>query len=287
VTVSAALPRIERLIEELAAMRRGVVLAMGKGGVGKTTIAATIAVELARRGLHVHLTTTDPAAHVADAVGAPPVGLTVSRIDPAAETRAYRDEVLSAVGPELDEKGRGLLEEDLRSPCTEEVAVFRAFARAVGAGEDGIVVLDTAPTGHTILLLDAAESYHREVLRQGSRMPESVRQLLPRLRDPAFTRVLIVTLPEATPVHEARALQDDLARAGIAPFAWVVNQSLAPVPVRDAVLAARRAAERPYLDEVASIAPIVAVVPWVPEPPRGAEALTALAGGFRATPTDT
>ena len=158
--------------------------------------------ELARRGLRVHLSTTDPAAHVADAVGAAVAGLTVSRIDPAAETRAYSDEVMRSVGPQLDEKGRALLAEDLRSPCTEEVAVFRAFARTVAEGEDGVVVLDTAPTGHTILLLDAAESYHREVLRQGSRMPESVKQLLPRLRDPDFTRVLLVTLPEATPVHD-------------------------------------------------------------------------------------
>ncbi len=273
---AGAEPALLPLVDALAATPRGVILAMGKGGVGKTTVAAAIAVELARRGLRVHLTTTDPAAHVADAIGVPPPGLTVSRIDPAAETRAYTDEVLSSVGPALDDKGRALLEEDLRSPCTEEVAVFRAFARTVAAGEDGVVVLDTAPTGHTILLLDAAESYHREVLRQGSRMPESVRELLPRLRDPGFTRVLLVALPEATPVHEARALQDDLARAGITPFAWVVNQSLTPVATRDPVLAARRAAERPYLDEVASIAATRAVVPWAAEPPRGAEALSRL-----------
>jgi arsenite-transporting ATPase len=201
----------------------------------------------------------------------------VSRIDPAAETQAYTAEVLSTVGVQLDAKGRALLEEDLRSPCTEEVAVFRAFARAVAKGEDGIVILDTAPTGHTILLLDAAESYHREVLRQGSRMPESVRQLLPRLRDPAFTRVLLVTLPEATPVHEARALQQDLLRAGIAPFAWVINQSLSPVATRDPILLARRAAEAPYVAEVKELAKRVALVAWAPEPPAGESALARLA----------
>ncbi len=296
----APMPGLSQLVDALApcprtstaprsgagegATPRGVVLAMGKGGVGKTTVAAAIAVALARRGLRVRLSTTDPAAHVADAVGTPPPGLTVSRIDPAAETREYTAEVLASVGPQLDEKGRALLEEDLRSPCTEEVAVFRAFARTVAEGNDGIVVLDTAPTGHTILLLDAAESYHREVLRQGSRMPEPVRQLLPRLRDPAFARVLIVTLPEATPVHEGRALEADLARAGITPFAWVVNQSLTPVATRDPVLAARRAAERRYLDEVESVARTVAVVPWVPEPPRGAEALSRLAGASAQEP---
>lgn len=272
------LPSLGTLIDELAANPRGVILTMGKGGVGKTTIAAAIAVELARRGLQVRLSTTDPAAHVTDTVGSPPPGLTVSRIDPAAETRAYQEEVLATVGAQLDEKGRALLEEDLRSPCTEEVAVFRAFARTVSEGANALVVLDTAPTGHTILLLDAAESYHREVLRQGSRMPDSVRGLLPRLRDPAFTRVLLVTLPEATPVHEAQALQGDLARADIAPFAWVVNQSLAPVATRDPVLTARRKAEQPFLDEVRSLSRRWAVVPWVAEPPRGAERLASLSG---------
>lgn len=266
-------PSLGALVDALAASPRGVVLTMGKGGVGKTTLAAAIAVELARRGIPVRLSTTDPAAHVDAAVGDPPPGLTVSRIDPAAETAAYREEVLATVGAQLDARGRALLEEDLRSPCTEEVAVFRAFARTVAEGADGLVVLDTAPTGHTILLLDAAESYHREVLRQGSRMPESVRGLLPRLRDAAFTRVLLVTLPEATPVHEARALQRDLARAGITPFAWIVNQSLATVPTSDPVLAARSRAERPYLEEVRSIAPRLALVPWAAEPPQGARRL--------------
>jgi arsenite-transporting ATPase len=268
------------LVDELAESRCGVVLTMGKGGVGKTTIAAAIAVELARRGLRVRLSTTDPASHVSDAVEAPPSGLTVSRIDPAAETRAYTAEVLSTLGSQLDDKGRALLEEDLRSPCTEEVAVFRAFARTVAEGSEGVVVLDTAPTGHTILLLDAAESYHREVLRQGSRMPESVRQLLPRLGDPKYTRVLLVTLPEATPVHEARFLQEDLGRAGITPFAWVVNQSLQPLTTHDPVLAARRAAEAPYLDEVRTLTERMAVVGWAPEVPRGANGLARLTHRF-------
>jgi len=267
-------------LDALAASPRGVILTMGKGGVGKTTVAAALAVELARRGLRVHLSTTDPAAHIADAIGTPPPGLTVSRIDPAAETSSYTAEVLGSVGAQLDAKGRALLEEDLRSPCTVEVAVFRAFARTVALGQDELVVLDTAPTGHTILLLDAAESYHREVLRQGSKMPESVRQLLPRLRDPAFARVLLVTLPEATPVHEARALQADLARAGIEPFAWVVNQSLTPVQTRDPVLAARRREERPYIEEVRAHSSRVAVLPWMPEPPRGTNRLVSLLGGM-------
>jgi arsenite/tail-anchored protein-transporting ATPase len=273
-------PPLASLVDDLARPGRGVILAMGKGGVGKTTVAAALAVELAFRGHRVHLTTTDPAAHVGEAVGAGTPGLRVSRIDPAAETARYSEQVLAAAGAGLDGPGRALLEEDLRSPCTEEIAVFRAFAEAVAEGEDGFVVLDTAPTGHTVLLLDAALAYRREVSRQASNLPEAVRQLLPRLRDPEYARVLIVTLPEATPVHEAARLQEDLARAGVRPFAWVVNQSLAPLRVSDPGLAARRRLEGAYLEEVVhGLAPRVALVPWLAEAPAGAAKLQeALAG---------
>jgi arsenite-transporting ATPase len=265
------------LIDELEAKGRGVVMTMGKGGVGKTTIASAIAIELARRGHRVHLSTTDPAAHVAATVGGAVASLTVSRIDPAVETRRYSDAVLAKSAPALDAQGMALLEEDLRSPCTEEIAVFSAFAQTVAEGERGFVVLDTAPTGHTILLLDAAEAYHREVTRTLSDIPESVRELLPRLRDPKFTRVLLVTLPEATPVHEAKRLQEDLGRAGIEPFAWVVNQCFTGGTYCDPVLIERSEREGPYLEEVrGQLAKRMAVVRWEPFEPVGAAKLQRL-----------
>ena len=245
---------LDQLIDDLARQNHGVVMTMGKGGVGKTTIAATIAVELARRGHKVHLSTTDPAAHVAAAVNDEhadlPAGLEIGRIDPAVEVERYRADVLATTGANLDEAGLALLEEDLSSPCTEEIAVFQAFARTVDGAQDRIVVLDTAPTGHTILLLDAAESYHREVSRLTTGVPDAVANLLPRLRDPAFTRVILCALAEATPVHEAAELQRDLGRAGIGAYAWVINQSLAPLTVTDPVLRARRDQERRYIAEV-------------------------------------
>lgn len=170
-----------------------------------------------------------------------------------------------------------MLEEDLRSPCTAEIAVFRAFAREVDRGVDGFVVLDTAPTGHTILLLDAAEAYHREVLRTRREMPEAVTKLLPRLRDPDFTRVLLVTLPEATPVHEAERLQIDLARAGIHPWAWVVEQSLLASGTKDPLLSLRGAYEIPFIRKVAdSLAPRCAIVPWFGVVPVGQTGLAQL-----------
>jgi arsenite-transporting ATPase len=273
----AALESLTDLVDDLARAGRGVIMTMGKGGVGKTTIAAAIATELARRGFKVRLSTTDPAAHVAAAAGQIQ-GLHVSRIDPQAETRAYVEQVMATAGKDLDASGRALLEEDLRSPCTEEIAVFRAFARAVDGGKNGFVVLDTAPTGHTILLLDAALAYHREVTRQTSGMPPEVEQLLPRLRDPRLTRVLLVTLPEATPVHEAAKLQEDLNRAGIRPFAWVINQSLTPLAVTDPVLRSRQAHEAMYIREVIDRhADRTVLVPWQRQAPVGADRLRELA----------
>jgi len=269
--ISTPLPAgLGQLIDQLAKAGHGVVMTMGKGGVGKTTVAAAIAVALARRGHPVQLSTTDPAAHIAAAVAGEIPGLSLSRIDPAAEVAAYTAEVLAKAGAGLDPSALALLEEDLRSPCTEEIAVFRAFAREVDRGEHGFVVLDTAPTGHTILLLDAAEAYHREVLRTRGEMPAAVSQLLPRLRDADFTRVLIVTLAEATPVHEAERLQGDLARAGITPWAWIIDQSLLASGTRDPRLSLRGAYEIPFIRRVAdTLAARCALVPWLAVAPVG------------------
>ncbi len=272
------MPQLADLIDDLVAPGHGVILAMGKGGVGKTTVAAAIAVAIARRGYDVHLSTTDPAAHLSDTLDDQQLPkLSVNRIDPEAETAKYSAEVLSRAGGNLDEQGKALLEEDLRSPCTEEIAVFRAFADAVAAGTDGFVVLDTAPTGHTVLLLDSALAYHREVTRQSSEMPEAVANLLPRLRDSAFTRVLIVTLPEATPVHEAASLQRDLRRAEIEPMAWVINQVLSPLSLTDPLMRERQSHERRYLREVQTDhADRVVVIPLQIEPPTGLQGLSRL-----------
>lgn len=260
-------------------------MTMGKGGVGKTTVAAAVAVALAQRGHSVVLSTTDPAAHLATTLDGALPGLTVERIDPQQEVQTYTAEVMAKAGPQLDAAGRALLEEDLRSPCTEEIAVFRAFARTVDAGQHGFVVLDTAPTGHTILLLDAAQAYHREVMRTEGDMPEAVKQLLPRLRDPAYTRVLIVTLPEATPVHEAERLSEDLARAGIRPHAWVINQSLLASGTNHPVLYQRGTYEIPFIRHVAddSTHP-TALIPWLAQAPVGVAGLAHLVAAETQSP---
>jgi arsenite/tail-anchored protein-transporting ATPase len=279
-TEETELAGLDDLVRQLAAQGHGVVMMMGKGGVGKTTLAAAVAVALAHQGYPVHLSTTDPAAHVSSTIGRHlPTGLTLSRIDPAVEIARYQQEVLTAAG-DLDEEGRALLEEDLRSPCTEEIAVFRAFARIVEQAEGSFVILDTAPTGHTLLLLDATQSYHREVARSVGDVPDSIRVLLPRLRDPHYTKILIVTLAEATPIHEAARLQADLRRAGIEPFGWVVNASLAQSGTRHPLLVARTRLELPYIQRVRQhLASQVWFVPWYREAPTGEKALVAMAAG--------
>ncbi len=278
--IDTDLPSLAGIVDEIADAGHGLVMVMGKGGVGKTTVAASIAVELASRGLPVHLTTTDPAAHLVEALAGEVPSLTVSRIDPAVETEAYRRKVLTQAGRNLDAAALALLEEDLRSPCTEEVAVFHAFSRLVFGARREIVVMDTAPTGHTLLLLDATGAYHREVLRTATGVPGTVHTPLMRLRDPAYTRILIVTLAETTPVTEAAQLQADLRRAEIEPYAWVVNASLAAAGPSDPVLVERAAAELEQIEKVRStLAARVAIVPWLPEEPRGSGPLRRLIQG--------
>ncbi len=243
-------------------MKSGIIMTMGKGGVGKTTLASEIAVELANRGFNVHLTTSDPASHIDMSLAGKYKNLQVSRIDPKVETELYQNEVMRQAGAQLDKEGKRLLEEDLRSPCTEEVAVFRAFARVVDEAQNSIVVIDTAPTGHTLLLLDATQAYHRDAARNQSNVSDDVKNLLPRIRDSKYTKIMIVTLPEATPVQEASDLHKDLERAGITPYAWIVNRSLLPLSIRNSILVSRRTQEAEHIKKVKTIAARTAIVPW-------------------------
>lgn len=271
---------LSRLADELAALGHGLIMVMGKGGVGKTTIAAALAVGLVQRGHSVHLTTTDPAAHVAETLNGSLPNLKVGRIDPKAETQAYIAKIMATRGKALDEQGQALLLEDLQSPCTEEVAVFHAFSRVVNEARSAFVVLDTAPTGHSLLLMDATGAYHRQMMQQyeGSNNAAHIITPLMRLQDASMTHVILVTLPEVTPVSQAAALQDDLRRAKIEPWAWVINKSVAATGTTDPLLRARLAGEHRQTARIAGgLARRTFVLPWLAEPPVGVAALGALA----------
>ncbi|WP_138996598.1 arsenical pump-driving ATPase [Rhodococcus zopfii] len=266
---------LSALVDELAADDHGLIMCMGKGGVGKTTIAAAVAVALAERGHQVHLTTTDPAAHLTDTLAGSLDNLTVSRIDPAEATAAYRDRVLTSKGGALDEQGRANLAEDLKSPCTEEVAVFQAFSRVIHESRRHFVVVDTAPTGHTLLLLDATGSYHREIARQMGENTNFTTPLM-RLQNPDETKILLVTLAETTPRLEAEGLEADLERAGIHPWAWVVNNSIAAGHPTSPLLQRRADAEIAEIDAITSTHNRHAIVPMLPTEPVGVSALSSL-----------
>jgi len=276
-TVAIQAPSLSTLVDTIAEDGHGLVMLMGKGGVGKTTLAAAVAVNLAKRGLPVHLTTSDPVAHLSETLSGALDNLTVSRIDPHAETERYRQHVLETKGANLDSQGKALLEEDLRSPCTEEIAVFQAFSRIIREAGKKFVVMDTAPTGHTLLLLDATGAYHREVSRQMA--GSEVHYLTPmmQLQDPKQTKVLLVTLAETTPVLEAANLQADLRRAGIEPWAWVINNSIAATEVHSPLLRQRAANELEEIEAVATVhAKRYAVVPLLKEEPIGVKRLLEL-----------
>ena len=277
---SDELQGLDALADELAAAGHGLIMVMGKGGVGKTTVAAALALGLIQRGRTVHLSTTDPAAHLAGTLDGNVPGLSLSRIDPKVETQRYIDKIMAARSPRLDAAEQALLLEDLQSPCTEEVAVFHAFSRIVSEGRSAFVVLDTAPTGHSMLLMDATGAYHRQMTRefQGHGAARVVTPLM-RLQDAAYTKIILVTLPEVTPVSQAAALQDDLRRAGIEPYAWVLNKSVLAAGTHDPLLAARLAGERKQMERMAAgLAKRLFTLPWLTVPPIGLAELSKLVG---------
>ena len=273
-------PNLASLVDDIAKDGHGLVMLMGKGGVGKTTLAAAVAVELATRGHEVHLTTSDPAAHLMDTLHGTLAHLTVSRIDPREVTQAYRAQVLATKGAKLDAAGRAVLEEDLRSPCTEEIAVFQAFSRVIREAGKKFVVMDTAPTGHTLLLLDATGAYHRDIARQMGANAHFTTPMM-QLQDPKQTKVLIVTLAETTPVLEAANLQADLRRAGIEPWAWVINNSVAAARVSSPLLLQRAKNELREIEAVTTHhASRFALVPLLKDEPIGVKRLTHLAANL-------
>jgi len=277
-------PALGTLVDGIETPGKGLVMFMGKGGVGKTTMAAAVATELAARGHEVLLTTTDPAAHITETLSGDQPNLTVSRIDPAAETAKYHAHIMATKGKDLDDQARAMLEEDLRSPCTEEIAVFQAFSKIIRESARHFVIMDTAPTGHTLLLLDATGSYHKDIMRhQGEASQAKLITPMMRLQDRDQTKIMIVTLPETTPVLEAAHLQEDLKRAGINPWGWIVNSSLAAATTTQPILQKRARAEQAQISKVSDeLSTRYAVVPMQAEEPVGAGRLQALCDVSRA-----
>lgn len=270
------IPKLKDIIDDLYNSDKKVIFTMGKGGVGKTSIAASIALGLAGKGKKVHLTTTDPAAHLKFVLEETD-GITMSHINEKEVLRKYQEEVLRKARETMSEEDMAYVEEDLRSPCTQEIAVFRAFADIVEKAEDQIVVIDTAPTGHTLLLLDSTQNYNQEIKRSQGDIPESAKKLLPRLRNSKETEVIIITLAETTPVYEAMRLEEDLKRAEIAAKWWVINASLYKSGTTNNLLSAKAGNEVTWINTVAEHSNgNFVVIGWNPEEVRGDKLLSAV-----------
>lgn len=267
----------EDLIRDIEKDGNGVVMTMGKGGVGKTTIASMIAMKLAKKGHKVTLSTTDPAAHL-EYVLEGNQNLVIEKIDPKVETQKHIDNVISKNQNKLSKEDMDLLKEELSSPCIEEIAIFQAFAKTVDKAKERFVVLDTAPTGHTLLLLDASSAYHKEVLKQtNDEMSEELTKLLPRIKDPKFTKILLIALAEATPTHEAKDLQEDLHRAEISPYAWVVNRSFAICESSNNLLCQKGVNEVKYIQEITEeLSSKTVISPWIADEINNGESLEKL-----------
>ena len=264
VEVEGKLFNLDDVISDLVKNNRKVIFTMGKGGVGKTTIASSVALKLSKLGKKVHLATTDPADHIKFMIDSSS-GISMSHIDEKEELKKYQDEVLENARKTMSEDDVAYIEEDLRSPCTQEIAVFRAFAELVEKADDEIVVIDTAPTGHTLLLLDSSLSYHQEVQRTQGQIPESVKNLLPRLRGKE-TEVLIVSLAEATPFYEAYRLEEDLTRASIHTNWWIVNSSLYKANPGNKMLSAKANEEVKWINKILDhTSGKLAVIEWTKE----------------------
>lgn len=261
--------KLSDVIEDLYNSNKKVIFTMGKGGVGKTTIAAAIALGLAKKGKKVHLTTTDPAAHL-KFVLEEGKNITLSSIDEKEELEKYKEDVLSKAINTMSKEDIAYIEEDLSSPCTQEIAVFRAFAEIVDKSENEVVVIDTAPTGHTLLLLDSTQSYHKEIERSQGDVPETVKKLLPKLRNDKETEVIIVTLAEATPVYESIRLEKDLSRAGIHSKWWVINSSFYAAKTTNNILRVKASNEIKWINKVDEISKgHLAIIEWITDEVKG------------------
>ncbi|GAW98164.1 arsenical pump-driving ATPase [Secundilactobacillus mixtipabuli] len=257
-------PSIDKIVDDLIKQNKKIVFTMGKGGVGKTTVAIQLAKKLAAHHKKVHLATTDPADHLSLFKIDDPA-ITVSHIDEKQVLKHYQDEVLAKAKQTMSADDVDYIAEDLRSPCTQEIAVFRAFADVVAQNDSDIVVIDTAPTGHTLLLLNSTENYAEEVKRTTGEVPQNVLDLLPRLQDPKQTEIITVTLPETTPVYESLRLNADLDRAKMPHKWWLVNQSLLATQTTDPVLQARASSELKWINQVKAVSnSYYAVEKWQP-----------------------
>ncbi len=277
---------------------RRTVFFAGKGGVGKTVASCTTAVWLARQGYKTLLLTTDPAAHLGDVLGVPvgdsiaPVdgvpNLWATRIDPKAAGEAYKIRILA------DARRRGrpesalkVMREELNSPCTEEIAAFDLFIEYASQADWEAVVFDTAPTGHTLRMLELPVEWSKQLdvkvfasvdtVAADDVAKQHFSAVIDMMRDPDSSTFAYVMYPEATPIIEAYRASEELRTLGIQPGLVVANLVLPPDQCTTPFSRARRAMQEQYLEQIAARFPVpVLQIPLLPQEVKGLDVLTTL-----------
>jgi arsenite-transporting ATPase len=270
----------------------------GKGGVGKTVASCTTAVWLARQGYRTLLLTTDPAAHLGDVLGVPvgdtpaPVpgvpNLWAAKIDPKVAAEAYKARILE------DARRRGrppealsVMAEELDSPCTEEMAAFDRFIDYASQKDWPVIVFDTAPTGHTLRLLELPVDWSQQLdikifASVDSSAADDVAkarfgEVIAMMRDPERSTFAFVMYPEATPILEAGRAVDELRTVGIEPGLVVANMVIPEGQATTPFTQARRAMQVKYLAEMTTRFPVPVVqIPLLPGEVKGLDMLAEL-----------
>ena len=270
----------------------------GKGGVGKTVASCVTAVWLARQGYRTLLLTTDPAAHLGDVLGEPVgnepaplaelLSLWAAKIDPKKTADAYKKRILD----DARERGRPeasirVMAEELDSPCTEEIAAFDRFIEYASEGEWDAIVFDTAPTGHTLRLLELPVEWSKQLdVKVFSSVDTAVADdmakqrfagVIDMMRDPERSTFAFVMYPEATPIIEAYRASQELATLEIPTGLVVANLVIPPEQANTPFTRARRAMQERYLAEIQErFAVPVLTLPLLPREVTGLEMLAEL-----------
>lgn len=233
-------PDLDGLFLPAAGKGTKAIFFTGKGGVGKTTISCVVAVHIAQKGFKTLIVTTDPAAHLGEVfgvkVGGSPVriaeNLSAVMIDQEQAFKEYKDRTLSEARGKYSEDMVAAMEEELNSPCTEEMAAFDKFIRFIEGREYDVVVFDTAPTGHTLRLLDLPFDYAKQVemmvaTEESAGVKQETqnrfREIISLLRDKDRAVFSFVLYPESTPIMESYRAMLDLKHAGIETRLVVAN----------------------------------------------------------------
>jgi arsenite-transporting ATPase len=260
---------IKKLIYPQDGKRKNIFFS-GKGGVGKTSMACITAVETARKGYKTLLMTTDPASHIGEVLSVR-VGDDISKVDGVENlyavkidqkkaTEEYKNSILLDANEKFDENTVKAMEEELNSPCTEEMAAFQKFIEYVNLEDFEVIVFDTAPTGHTLRLLELPMDWSKqiqlkagqsaEITEEDKKQKELFDKVIRMMKDKEMTTFAFVMYPEKTPIVEAYRASKELETVGIETQMIIANLIIPEEQAVTPFFKNRRKMQFKYLEEI-------------------------------------